>query len=1115
MLGGLKINFRRLFPQIMVFAVIFCGSAQAQDVSTGLVGHWTLDEKANSTLGDSSPSGNDGTWVDNDNNLINEEAGSGVYAGALTFDGIDDQVQLGMNPDINITDNTLSISAWVRRATPTSVGPIMQNGNAGSNGYALGLDGPCPTANHVHIAKFGVADSCFAGFPADTEWHHLVAVMSTSGVEAYVDGVSLGSNANTTALNSATNPGFIGANDDQNNFFGGAIDDVRVYDRALTAEDVATLYGTFTQALPCNAGYKGALTFNNDALVLQYCNGTDWIDAGPRNSCGQASCGGNPKERLVFALQVPDGNLGKVTGADTFCTKAKTFGIRGNYLAWIADTDPSTDPESRFERSPVPYVMVDGSRISDNWDDLVDGTIDNPINLNSLGTNIGSLPVYTNVDDDGTQGGAPSNISCGGWQNTTQAALVGDTAQTDASWTLDRTDVCNVPGVIYCFEQGPISIDNCTNPGGVRGEINYNHTTGQMQYCDGSAWINMGPKDTEGGSLASIPTAGLIGYWDFDDGTGSTVLTDRTANGNHGTLVNMDEDTDWVDGIIGTALAFNAANSEVVNLGNDASLDITDNTATITAWLKKGSASDSSVIYEKRNIPPNFTHGFTFAPSVSSCAANQVKATKYGFADICLDGAPLSTDWHHYALVFDATTGVSLYVDGELTDTNPNTSNIRSASGDALVGDGINGGRLDELRIYDRDLSAAEIKAIYEGTIAGTDADCTGLGDAQFSDSTTGHCYYRVDTGASWSAAQTACESNGAYLAVITSERENDLILQDLGVQATGNAYWFGANDLLSEGEWRWQGGELSTVQFWQGNSSGSVSNGLYNDWETNEPNNVSGIEDCAAYLPVVGYQWADAVCTGSNRYICEKSRPGELTDGDTSATDPCNPANTPSPGQVCNDGTVYAGTSNDGGEPMYTTRCDHGQSWNGSTCTGTRSEVFWNAGNSAGLYTTNGTDPDTGEAHTDILGTQDADLDTPGFQEHVAGTRCYDLEASNKDDWYLPARSELAELYSNRIAIGQFDLVTTDYYWASSETNALYATSHGFHNNFQAGNGASAARKNTTNWFRCVRKGYEASTGSVAQSCSSPAGVPGEMIYNDAHDILQYCNGTNWIGVR
>jgi hypothetical protein len=53
----------------------------------------------------------------------------------------------------------------------------------------------------------------------------------------------------------------------------------------------------------------------------------------------------------------------------------------------------------------------------------------------------------------------------------------------------------------------------------------------------------------------------------------------------------------------------------------------------------------------------------------------------------------------------------------------------------------------------------------------------------------------------------------------------------------------------------------------------------------------------------------------------------------------------TPPVGTVCADGTIYAGLSPDTGAKMFTTRCDYGQTWNGSACTGTRLPQNWNNG--------------------------------------------------------------------------------------------------------------------------------------------------------------------------
>ncbi|HEY5792226.1 MAG TPA: hypothetical protein VIS74_02945, partial [Chthoniobacterales bacterium] len=68
-------------------------------------------------------------------------------------------------------------------------------------------------------------------------------------------------------------------------------------------------------------------------------------------------------------------------------------------------------------------------------------------------------------------------------------------------------------------------------------------------------------------------------------------------------------------------------------------------------------------------------------------------------------------------------------------------------------------------------------------------------------------------------------------------------------------------------------------------------------------------------------------------------------------------------PGYVCPDGTVFAGFPPNLYEPIFTTRCDAGQSWTGS-CTGTRVTKPWNNGNSSGYVTTSQTGLGDGKAN-------------------------------------------------------------------------------------------------------------------------------------------------------
>jgi len=83
-------------------------------------------------------------------------------------------------------------------------------------------------------------------------------------------------------------------------------------------------------------------------------------------------------------------------------------------------------------------------------------------------------------------------------------------------------------------------------------------------------------------NTASVNTSGLVGYWRFEEGVGTTVK-DSSGYGNNGILENSDGD-EWVEGRFGQALEFDGSD-DYVDCGNDSSLNTPD-AITIEAWIK-------------------------------------------------------------------------------------------------------------------------------------------------------------------------------------------------------------------------------------------------------------------------------------------------------------------------------------------------------------------------------------------------------------------------------------------------------------------------------------------------------------------------------------------------
>ncbi len=183
----------------------------------------------------------------------------------------------------------------------------------------------------------------------------------------------------------------------------------------------------------------------------------------------------------------------------------------------------------------------------------------------------------------------------------------------------------------------------------------------------------------------------------------------------------------------------------------------------------------------------------------------------------------------------------------------------------------------------------------------------------------------------------------------------------------------------------------------------------------------------------------------------------------------------TPSPGDICSDGTVYAGISPDGNKRMYVARCDSGMTWNGSACTGTRATLTWNDGNSNWIAT-GYTSWVNGSVNTAGLIVTDSNSVAGGVQPHNAAQACADYDDGNGNtDWYLPARDEMNVIYENLVDGVPNDnnpdpLIpgfATGSYWSSSDHASI---SLAYPQVFSSGVVSGVAKSNAYA-VRCARK--------------------------------------------
>lgn len=204
----------------------------------GQVGAWSFNEGTGGTVADSSGQNNTGTvqgatWTT-----------AGRYGGALTFDGTNDYVTV---PDANSLDLTtgMTMTAWVR---PTTLGAWRQvllkerpNGLTYAM-YATGGSGNRPNGQ----ASIGGVDREVGGTAAiaANAWTHLAVSYDGSTMRIYVNGTQVATRAQTGAAATSSNALKIGGNAIWGEWFAGQIDEVRVFNRALTAAEVGTVRDT-------------------------------------------------------------------------------------------------------------------------------------------------------------------------------------------------------------------------------------------------------------------------------------------------------------------------------------------------------------------------------------------------------------------------------------------------------------------------------------------------------------------------------------------------------------------------------------------------------------------------------------------------------------------------------------------------------------------------------------------------------------------------------------------------------------------------------------------------------------------------------------------------------
>ena len=596
-----------VFNSAKAIGDVWTGTGKPTDLSaeSGLVGYWKFDDALYNgattefSVPDSSTNSNTGTSVNMDFVDLETDAplspvayyrlGEDSYWNgtnwwtpdyskntlfsekSFVLGGVDDGINCGNDTSLQITGD-ITVSGWFK-LTSTNAGYICSKGYYGAGTiswamYIIASGGGCGFDYYGGATVGTRIYNQYTSAVNDGNWHHLVGVKSGSTSILYLDGSVVGSPSGTQAnIHNSSNDVTVGYSDNNANWFPGSLDCVSIWDVALDAATISSIF---------NSGKPNDLT-----LAASYTAGSGVDKSGDLQAywlMGEGITNWNGTN-----WQLPDYSKNAL-----FSQKSLNFDGVNDYID--CGNDSALQP-ANVTASAWINVSADG------------GGPGVPGIIGSSADNNGFVLVYVNSNNkirmyiyDGAWKYAESNsaVTWGTWYHVA-GTYDGSTAKLYVNGTLQTTEGSG-SAISYGTSTTKIGRYAVSSPSYFSGLIDdvsiYNVAKSAVEVL--AIYNSSVPKDESA-------TSGLVGYWTFDDATfsGNFTIPDNSTNSNTGTSVNMDE----VD------LEFNSPTNP--NAGLSSGMDEVDlefNTPTNpSAGLSSGMAIDDKV----NNAPDNINQGLS------------------------------------------------------------------------------------------------------------------------------------------------------------------------------------------------------------------------------------------------------------------------------------------------------------------------------------------------------------------------------------------------------------------------------------------------------------------------------------------------------------------------
>jgi hypothetical protein len=653
---------KHTFPAILVMALVVIASSVSRGADPTLVGWWKFDEGSGTTANDSSGNENHGTF-NGDPQWVN-----GKFGKALKFDGGSDYLDVPDSDSLDINGDQLSIVAWINGESWSLAKHIVRKiaDEAASPIYVFRVQPDQVRA----ILSTSAGNTTIQGATVlpTNEWVHVALAYDGGEARIYVNGeLDVSSNV-SGEITQSNNELRIGLGDPAG-YFHGTIDDVRIYNKALTQEGIQAIMqgaempyafdsspadGAILEATWANLSWRpGDFAVSHDVYLGD--NFDDVNDGTP----GAPGFHGNQAGTTL------------IVGFPGFAYPGGL--VLGTTYYWRVDEVNDADPNSPWK--------------GDVWSFTVPSeTAYNPLPAD------GNKFIDPNVEISWTAGmkARLHTVYFGDNFDDVNSAVVG-APQANATYT----------------PAGPLEL-------------------GKTYYWRVDEFDGMTTRTGDVWSFKTRPVIpitdpNLVGWWTLDEGMGTTAL-DWSGHGNHGTLFGPD----WITpGWLGdAALDFRSSGYVAIQNLSYNRADYTE--VTVCVWIR-------TKIWNQQDIASFDRDQYWFLGiSRHGVGPGQVGwhvMTSSGQVDY---GSTTRVDdglWHHVCGVFDKGR-MTIYIDGwpepsVSGGTTFGTGNTRfgflganseatSFNGDQGSGRPVVGG-MDDLRIYDTALTQEEIIQVMRG----------------------------------------------------------------------------------------------------------------------------------------------------------------------------------------------------------------------------------------------------------------------------------------------------------------------------------------------------------------------------------------------------------------